>query len=73
MGFMVIRKKRDLQQLIGVYETMNDARFIMSKNAKKKDFGKQFIRRTSATPTAGRLLKSTRLNGYMRIQKALVK
>jgi len=57
MGFMVIRKKKDLQQLIGVYETMNDARFIMSKNAKKKNFGKQFIRRTSATPTAGRLLK----------------
>tara|TARA_R100001530_G_scaffold14930_1_gene13382 strand:+ start:56 stop:232 length:177 start_codon:yes stop_codon:yes gene_type:complete len=57
MGFMVVRKKRDLQQLIGIYETMNDARFIISKNAKKKDFGKQFICKTNAKPTAGRLLK----------------
>jgi len=56
MSFMLVRKKNDLVQMLGVYNTWHEARFIMNKNAKKKSFGKQSIEKCHLAPTTRKVL-----------------
>jgi len=55
-GYMLIRKKKDLTQMLGIYHSFQEARYIMRRNAKKKDFGTQEIMETHNKPTVRRMV-----------------
>lgn len=55
-SFMLIRKKKDLTQMLGIYHSFQEAKYIMRKNAKKRDFGTQEIKETHNKPTVRKMI-----------------
>ena len=53
---MLVRKKKDLTQMLGIYHSFQEAKYIMRRNAKKRDFGTQEIKETHNKPTVRKMI-----------------